>query len=231
MKTPGGVCWEEVGCGGHKEPQPGRLIHGSREIVAQPLADLRKRREGLPAMRTDTAPCPGLDLLPCARQGGTQCPDGFFGSLFSFKATWSRCPGCSCQAQVSCGMQWFTGAGDGCLGDDIGSGERAGRVPPGSLGSFTCSLSHQAPSCAAGRGTGSCSTWMAAWFTTTTRRSGTWTAGSTSSTAAGTCGSAASARVSTAPAPEPCIPNPIPHRALHVAVPLLNDAVHIQHTP
>lgn len=61
------------------------------------------------------------------------------------------------------------------------------------------------------------------------RRSGTWTAGSTSSTAAGTCGSAVSAKVRPAPAPEPCIPNPIPH----LAAPLLTHAppVHIQHTP
>lgn len=75
------------------------------------MADLRKRREGLPAMKTLTAPCPGLDALPCARQGSTQRPDGFFGSPFPFKATWSRCPGCWCQAQVSCGMQQLAGAG------------------------------------------------------------------------------------------------------------------------
>lgn len=118
---------------------------------------------------------------------------------------------------------------DPSLGDEIGSGECAGRVPPGLLESFTCSLPYQAPSCAAGRGTGLSSTWMAAWFTTTMRHSGTWMAGSTSSTAAGMCGLAASAKVSPAPVPELCIPNPIPH----VAAPLLTHAppVHIQHTP
>lgn len=112
----------------------------------------------------------------------------FLAALFNLKPPGRAAPdapaghGCPVGCSGSCRGCWDLAAN---MGDGTGSRERVGRIPPGSLPSFTSSPSRQAPSCAAGRETGSSSTWTAAWFTTTTRRSVTWMAGSTSNTAAG----------------------------------------------
>lgn len=64
-------------------PQPGQLIHGSEEIVAELLGDLRKRTAGPSAMRADAQLCGQGWICSRARSGAApRCPDGCFWQPF-----------------------------------------------------------------------------------------------------------------------------------------------------
>lgn len=74
--------------GGKNRSRPGRLIHGSEEIAAQPLAGLRKGQEGLSATKQTQLRARGWIRSRAHGGAAPSCHDGFYyilAAIFNFK--------------------------------------------------------------------------------------------------------------------------------------------------